>query len=415
MKGQLAAARLADGFEPAALEEAADAFDPVGLIARAYQRWDRQRWPGRHGRLAYARMLYAVFILRQLEALTLRIWDHDVAGAGERLDAIQQLLNRLNEVSTPNILMRDARWLVHTAQGPLTRHLAPYFAVADRIAERFGGPSGLEIHKAGAKLTGGHLRSQLRHRSAEMSRPIDDPGVLAIARNSNSMDVALLVRDLVVLLDAYEAACHAGHAGQRLDLADAILQGVSADPELLLTRLDLLAPCTMIEGLFIARNGEAPSCSPMGASHLALLGRYRELLGRAAPALREDAAALEPSRRPYSPLAMVYGFCADILSNMALSTGTASAGLRPRSRRPVRQPWKARGQTGARSGMGSRAGQARRARTLRVPPPHGRKRCSGARRRRWSPAPRIRPRPTPRDAPRRGCSSFPGTARGVGA
>ena len=119
------------------------------------------------------------------------------------------------------------------------------------MTESFSDPDRLEIHTAGAKLAGGHLRSQLRSRAQETGRAIDDPDVLAITRNSNSMDAALLVRDLVALLDAYEAACIAGAPEDRLGLADAILQGISADPELFLTRLDLLTPCTMIEDLFI--------------------------------------------------------------------------------------------------------------------------------------------------------------------
>ena len=65
--------------------------------------------------------------------------------------------------------------------------------------------------------------------------------------------MALLVGDLVPLLDAYAAACVRSDGEMRLALADAILQGLSADPELLLTRLDLLGPSTMIEDLFVDR------------------------------------------------------------------------------------------------------------------------------------------------------------------
>src|SRR5204863_7473738 len=157
---------------------------------------------------------------------------------------IQALLDALNAAPAADALVRDARWLIQTAQGPLTRRLDPYFRIAERISSSFTTSGRLEIHKAGAVLTGGHLRSQLRLRAAEADRPADDPGVLATTRNSNSMDAALLVRDLVPLLGAY------GTGNDRLDLADAILQ-VSADPELFLTRLDLLTPSTMIEDLFI--------------------------------------------------------------------------------------------------------------------------------------------------------------------
>ena len=53
-------------------------------------------------------------------------------------------------------------------------------------------------------------------------------------------------------------------------------------------------------------------------SHLALLQRYGELVAHLAEPLKEDAAAFDPSQRVYSPLGIAYGFCGDILSNMAL-------------------------------------------------------------------------------------------------
>ncbi len=316
LKGQLTAAHLADGFEPIALEGSSHDFDPVELIARAHQHWERHRWPGRNVRLPYAGRLYSVCILRQLELLSLRIWDEGDDAAVHRLQEIQRLLDGLNGASMADGLVRDARWLIQTAQGPLTRRLEPYFRIAERISASFGHPHRLEIHKAGAMLTSGHLRSQLHHRAAETGRPVDDPELLATTRNSNSMDAALLVRDLVPLLEAYETA-----GNDRLDLADAILQGVSADPGLFLTRLDLLAPCTMIETLFVhAGDGGRPQYKSMGAAHRHLLETYAGLIGRHAASLREDALGLDPRHIVYSPLGLVSGFCADMLSNIALDT-----------------------------------------------------------------------------------------------
>jgi hypothetical protein len=314
---QLTAAHLADGFEPIALEGFAHALDPLQLVARAHRHWERHRWPGRNVRLPFAGRVFSVFILRQVEHLSLRIWDEGTDAADDRLQEIQLLLDSVNDGSTGDSLIRDARWLIHTAQGPLTRRLEPYFRIAERISASFTSARRLEIHKAGALLTSGHLRSQLRHRAAEADRRADDPEVLAITRNSNSMDAALLVRDLVPLLDAYGTAT--GHA--RLSLADAIFQGLSADPELLLTRLDLLAPCTMIEDLFIQRGTDGHLCySPMGEGHRRLLDGYGGLIARHAESLQEDAVGLDPRDGAYSPLGLAYGFCADILSNMALDT-----------------------------------------------------------------------------------------------
>ena len=331
LKGQLHAAHLTDGFEPARQDGYSRALDPVELALRACHYWDSTRWPGTNGRLAFAQSLYAVFILRQLEHLSVRIWDDQ---AEERLRDVQRLLDRLNAEKIQ--MVRDARWLIQTAQGPLTRHIEPYFIKAANISGSFTDTDRIEIHKAGAVLAGGHLRSQLRHLSFRTGWAFDDPQLLALTRSSNSMDMALLVRDLVPLLDAYSAACVRQDGDARLALADAILQGLSADPELLLTRLDLLGPSTMIEELFIERGdthaarqagpievGRNFSCatySSLGEVHREYLARYGELLGCTAESLRQDSRALDPAGAAYSPLGIVYGFCADLFSNMVLNT-----------------------------------------------------------------------------------------------
>ena len=320
LKGQLTAAHLGDGFEPIAFEGPAHDLDPAALTVLAHRQWERHRWPGRNVRLRYAARVYSVFLLRQLEHLSLRLWDEGNDAAADRLREIQALLDRVNDATIADALVRDARWLIQTAQGPLTRRLEPYFRVADRISTSFTNHQRLEIHRAGAILTSGHLRSQLRHRASEADRQATDPGVLAITRNSNSMDAALLVRDLVPLLEAYESAGAENHLERRLDLAEAILQGVSADPELFLTRLDLLAPCTMIEDLFIQHNEGQPRYTPAGETHRQLLARYAGLIGRQAGPLQQDAVRLDPRHGVYSALGLAYGFCADILSNMALDT-----------------------------------------------------------------------------------------------
>jgi hypothetical protein len=170
-------------------------------------------------------------------------------------------------------------------------------------------------------LAGGHLRSQLRHLSRRTGWAFDDPQLLALTRSSNSMDMALLVRDLVPLLDAYSAACVRQDSDARLALADAILQGLSADPELLLTRLDLLGPSTMIEDLFVDRGDvDQASYTAMGQVHCELVSQYAELIGRTAESIQKDALVLDPAHASYSPLGIVYGFCADLCSNMVLNS-----------------------------------------------------------------------------------------------
>ena len=325
LRGQLAAARLADGFVPVHADDYSREIDPVGLVRYAQHVWDRNRWPGRSGRIAYAQSLYAVFLLRQLAHLSLRIWDEGNQLASKRVQEVQRLLDLLNAAGAVPIV-RDARWLIQIAQGPLTKHLKPYFVIADRLAGSFTDRDRREIHKAGAALAGGHMRSQLRHRSWQTGWAYDDRRVIALTHLSNSMDIALLIRDLVSLLEAYNAACQEPDGNERLELADAILQALSADPELLLTRLDLLGPMTMIEDLFSQRGEDGEMrYTTEGQTHLEYLEKYAALIGQTAASLKEDALLLDPPHAVYSPLGVVYGFCADILSNMVLNTLHASS------------------------------------------------------------------------------------------
>jgi hypothetical protein len=315
LKDELFTVHRADGFDPVQLDGGIHDFDPPHVVTMAYAYWTNSRWPGRNVRLRYAQTIYGAVILRHLEHLSLRIWDAEKC-ASSALQDIQRLLDRLN--SMPGAFVRTATWLLQTAQGPLTRQLKPYFAVAERIAGSFEQHEELEIHRAGALLAGGHLRSQLCYRARESQRPVDDPDVRSVTRNSNSMDVALLIRDLVPLLEAYERACAAGYNDDRRRLSDAILQGLSADPELLLTRLDVVGPATMIEDVFIEDKDGRATYTAFGSSHLCALSRYRSLINALAMPLKEDASRLDPSHTTYSPFGIVYGFCSDILSNMAV-------------------------------------------------------------------------------------------------
>jgi hypothetical protein len=318
--GALVAAHSADGFQPVSRDAYSHRLDPVDLVMRGYDHWDATRWPGRNGRAAFAQVVYSVFVLGLLERLSLRIWDAAPDEASDNLREVQHVLDRLNADAGVPSFVRDARWLIQTAQGPLTRDLAPYFRVAALVAESIEEGDRLEIQKAGVVLAGGHLRSQQRYRAADIGRAFDDAEVLAVTRNSNSMDVALLVGDLVPLLERYEAALAGDDDERRLDLADVILQGLSSDPGLLITHLDLLGPAAMIEHVFVSGASEDdPRYTAQGQRHIELMSRYRDLVARLAAPLSDECLRLDPAGRPYSPLGISYGFCADILWNVALS------------------------------------------------------------------------------------------------
>lgn len=319
-------AHWANGFKPRqapGLQN--DLIDPAAMMARAFHMWQQTRWPGQHGRVHYAQTLFNLYLLRRLLLLAMRIWD--AGGADERLSQVQRLLDEVWRTSPADqpVLVRDARWLLPLALSPTTNELHGYFAVAERIAETLSPENVLALDSATVRLAGGHLRSQLRHVATQKGVSLDDRSLISSTRRSNALDLATLIQGLVPLLAAYERA-----GGERkLALADAILQGISPDPELFLNRPDLLGPYSMIEYLFIATDADGNACyTPMGERHLRLLGEYQALIARVSTALHEASPQFRPTEGSYSPYGVLYGFSSQLLEHMALKASHPDAGTR---------------------------------------------------------------------------------------
>ncbi len=322
--GQLETAHRASGFEPRR-DRPLDSglFDPAEMMARGVHLWDRTRWPGRNGRLSYAQTLFNLYVLRRLALLSMRLWDAGTAEAGERLAQVQAVLVELwgGQPADQPVLVRDARWLIPIAQSPTNAELGPYFEVAARIAESLSQTDRNAIHRANVLLAGGHLRSQLRHYCTRERASLSEPAIVLNSRKSNALDFALLIQDLVPLLEAYEQARRAGDDRTRLELADAICQGISPDPELFVNRLDLLAPYTMIEHVFIAADSEGHAdYTRDGRRHRQLLAAYAALLGRLSAPLWDDCRRFQPGEGTYSPYGILYGFASNLIEHMALKT-----------------------------------------------------------------------------------------------
>ena len=80
------------------------------------------------------------------------------------------------------------------------------------------------------------------------------------------------------------AHCESGDERMRLNMAGAIFQGISADPELFLNRMDLLSAYSMIEHVFIDTDREGHAAySPLGQRHVQLLKEYGALMDRLIP------------------------------------------------------------------------------------------------------------------------------------
>ena len=242
---------------------------------------------------------------------------------GDRLSQVQGVLDQL-WTSTPAdqpVLVRDARWLIQMAQSPATDDLGAYFEVAEKIAETLSEKDRIEIHKAGVRMAAGHLRSQIRYYSMKKAVSLDEKSLVLSTRNSNALDFALLIQELVPLLEAYEHAWHGDDGQKRLELAGAICQGVSPDPELFLNRVELLRAYSMIEHLFITtdRDGHAVY-TPMGQRHVQLIQEYEARIGRLAKPLYDDCSHFRPTAGACSPYGVLYGFSTDLVEHMALKT-----------------------------------------------------------------------------------------------
>jgi hypothetical protein len=336
LRVQLEEAHWAAGFRPRQVQGLHnDLIHPAEMMIRGFYCWQQTRWPGRNGRMHYAHTLFNLYVLRCLQFLSMRLWDEGPGSAAGRLAEIQAVLDELWRSSPADqpVIVRDARWLIPLAQSLITDELAPYFEVARQVTETLPEADVLEIQKAHVRMLGGHLTSQIRYYCTKDGVPINDHSVVLRTRASNALDFALLVYGLVGLLKAYDRASprgdermssgdermSSGDERMRLDMAGAIFQGISADPELFLNRLDLLSVYSMIEHVFIVTDHEGQVVySPAGQRHVQLLKEYAALVGRLIKPLRDDFPRFRPVDGEYSPYGVIFGLPSHLIEHMAL-------------------------------------------------------------------------------------------------
>jgi hypothetical protein len=325
LRSQLEEAHWARGFRPRPVQDLHnDLIHPAEMMIRAFYCWQQTRWPGRNGRVHYAHTLFNLYVLRWLQFLSMRVFDED-ASRDEvprgRLAEIQSVLDALWRSSPTGqpVIVRDARWLIPLAQSLITDELAPYFEVGRQVTETLPEADALAIQKAHVRMIGGHLTSQIRYYCTKDGVPMNEPSVVLRTRTSNALDFALLVQGLVALLKAYGCALQGGDERMRLDMAGAICQGISADPELFLNRVELLSAYSMIEHVFIARVDQGHNVySPQGERHVRLLKEYVALIDRLIQPLREDFPQFRPVDGRCSPYGVIFGLPTHLIEHMAL-------------------------------------------------------------------------------------------------
>ena len=321
VRGTLEQAHWARGFKPRDMHDMPnDLLQPGDLIARALVMWASTGWPSRKARTRYAHILFNLYLVRQLAFLAMRTWDGGSGSTAVRLAKAQRVLDavwRATPADQP-VLVRDVRWLIPVALSPTTDDLLPYFEVAEEIGATFAEDDRLAISSATVQLAGGHLRSYLQYYVVQKGRPLDEAGLIVLTRKSNALDFSLLIHGLVPLLGGYERALESGDSVQRLQLADAICQGVSPDPELLIDRLDLLGPYTMVEHLFTTTDHEGRAAyTPLGRRHVQLLEEYKARIARLAKPLHHDCQNFKPAEGAYSPYGVLYGVASNIVEHIA--------------------------------------------------------------------------------------------------
>ena len=349
LRGQLQRAHWADGFKPRDMPGIPnEMFDPADMMARAFMVWRHTGWPGRNGRIRFAHTLFNLYVVRCLALLDMRLCDAGPAAASERLAQLQEVLDALWKSSPADqpVLVRDVRWLVPVAQSPTTDDLAPYFEAARKIEECLPEADRLEIHKASVLMAGGHLRSQLRYFTMN-GRSLDEKSLTLSTRGSNALDCAMTIQHLAPLLAAYEQAIARRRCGRAKQLlAGVICQGISADPELYVNRLDLLGAYSMIEPLFVTTDGERVALTPMGQRHVQLVQQYVARIERMGQHLHEDCPQFRPVSGTYSPYGVMFGFSSNILEHMTLKTLQPDAEITLQPGRRICRPRPRRAEAG---------------------------------------------------------------------
>ncbi|MGD8324926.1 MAG: hypothetical protein PVF50_11230, partial [Gammaproteobacteria bacterium] len=112
----------------------------------------------------------------------------------------------------------------------------------------------------------------------------------------------------------------------RLELAGAILQGISPDPELFVNRLELLCAYSMIEHVFVATDPRGRvDYTPLGRRHIEQFQDYEALLSRLVKSLHDDCSHFRPADGAYSPFGATFGTPSNLIENMALKTLSGDA------------------------------------------------------------------------------------------
>ena len=254
----------------------ADRFNHDIISAEVANFVERMIRPPDHGRARAAlAILLDYYFVHLLGLLALRAWDEGDPNAN--LDAVTRLLRRLQgPLGSGQTFARDAEGLIIIA----TSHFEPDVTAYDRLlvrVRRLDPNHRLNLAMTHAAVLGCHLRFGLEVTCA---------GSVRALRDDNVPDYPWLCEALATLLEAYAAAAARGDDAERARISEAILLGLTPDPDALL--------------------GSDPPESLLSCEERR--ARLRELFSAHRSDLFADFEAHRPSPTAYSPFSFTFNF-----------------------------------------------------------------------------------------------------------
>ncbi|MBX7184012.1 MAG: hypothetical protein K1Y01_02610 [Vicinamibacteria bacterium] len=259
-------------------------------VANFVERMIRPADAGR-ARAALA-ILLDYYFMHLLGLLALRAWDE--GDADRNLGEVTRLLRRLQDAEgSGQVFARDAEGLIIIA----TSHFEPDIAAYDRLLERvrrLGTEHRVNLAAAHAAILGCHLRFGLEVTCASNLRAL---------RDDNVPDYPWLCEAVATLLEAYAAAAAKGDASGRRRMSEAILLGLTPDPDALL--------------------GPDPPAALAGCQEQR--DRLREIFAAHRPLLLDDFEAHRPEPSAYSPFSFTFNFPHNLVKGIVVDAAFRGA------------------------------------------------------------------------------------------
>jgi len=250
-------------------------------------------------------IIFDFYLLYHLTLLSLRIWDE--GSPDENLHILRELLKELQEGegSSGERFFTHPISLLRMATSLNNEYIEPYRDILEKISD-LGKRNRIRYSILNAKDTGTHLRTLIATNYLQPPAPINEETWRAFFesedgtthRKGNDIDYEQLLSAFNILLSRYaELKVKAPDDPERTEIVEALLDGLTADPDFFISSPQLL------------RAFLPPSARPD-------LDKFRILLIENLDSLVEDFERFNPKRYRYSPLGQVHPVAVSIYNLM---------------------------------------------------------------------------------------------------